>query len=229
MENAAQNKNSTISEGASYKEKVLYSLLAAAGITGGIVLVTKVIAGVISDHAHKNSFEDGTPETIAKQIKMAFENDGNYGTDVVALRNVLIDIKNKAELSRVFNAYKREYNSNMYEDMSDELQTSEYNEMLMIVAGKPEKEGSAPTEVQFKAWAKRLKAAFDKTYSFVSGTDEPAIKAVFNEIPTQAAFVNVGKSYYKDYSENLIEALKGELEFWEFPDYMKIITSKPKV
>ena len=33
--------------------------------------------------------------------------------------------------------------------------------------------------------AKRLKAAFDKSYGFMPGTDEEAIKAVFSEIPTQ--------------------------------------------
>lgn len=216
------------SEGMSLKEKVIYSLLAAAGITGVIVLGKKIIDKQISNKAHSKSFEDGTPETYAKQIKMAFENDGYFGTDTNALRNVLIEIKSKAELDKVYKAYKKEYGSSMYKDMSDELQATEYNEMLQIMAGKPEKKGQAPTANQFTAWAKRLKAAFDKSYAFIPGTDEDAIKAVFNEIPTQAAFINVGKAYYKEYSENLIEALKGELEIWEYSDYMKIITAKPK-
>lgn len=216
------------SEGMSLKEKVIYSLLAAAGITGVIVLGKKIVDKQISNKAHSKSFEDGTPETYAKQIKMAFENDGYFGTDTNALRNVLIEIKSKAELDKVYKAYKKEYGSSMYKDMSDELQATEYNEMLQIMAGKPEKTGQVPTANQFTAWAKRLKAAFDKSYAFIPGTDEDAIKAVFNEIPTQAAFINVGKAYYKEYSENLIEALKGELEIWEYSDYMKIITAKPK-
>ncbi len=112
--------------------------------------------------------------------------------------------------------------------MSDELQLTEYNEMLQIMQGKPEKDGKVPYLAQYNAWAKRLKAAFDKTYAFIPGTDEEAIKAVFTEIPTQTAFVNVGKVYNKLYNTNLITALKSELEFYEYNDYMKIITSKPK-
>lgn len=216
------------SEGMSLKEKVIYSLLAAAGVTGIVVLGKKIIDKQISNKAHSKSFEDGTPETTAKQIKMAFENDGYFGTDTDALRNVLIGIKSKAELDKVFKAYQKEYHSNMYKDMSDELQATEYNEMLQIMAGKPEKAGQAPAASQYDSWAKRLKAAFDKTYSFIPGTDEDAIKAVFTEVPTQTAFINVGKAYYKLFSQNLIDALKGELEVWEYGDYMKIITAKPK-
>jgi hypothetical protein len=215
-------------ESISLKEKVIYSLLAAAGITGIVVLGKKFIDNQISNKAHSKSFDDGTPETLAKQIKMAFENDGHFGTDTEALRNVLIGINTRAELDKVFKAYKKEYHSNMYKDMSDELQATEYNEMLQIIAAKPDKAGQAPTANQYTAWAKRLKAAFDKSYSFLPGTDEPAIKAVFTEIPSQTAFINVGKAFYKEYSENMIDALKGELEVWEYGEYMKIITSKPK-
>jgi protein-disulfide isomerase-like protein with CxxC motif len=218
----------THQSGTSFKDKVIYSLLAATGLAGLLYFGKKGIDKIISNQAQAKSFEDGTPETIAKQIKMAFENDGYPGTNVKMLRKIMADIKNKTELSKVFNAYQHEFHSNMYADMSDELQSTEYNEMLMIVEGKPEKAGSAPTQAQYKAWSKRLKAAFDKSYGFLPGTDEDAIKAVFNEVPTQAAFVNVGKAYYADYAENLIEALRGELEVWEFPEYLKIITSKPK-
>jgi hypothetical protein len=100
--------------------------------------------------------------------------------------------------------------------------------MLQIIAAKPDKEGQAPTTNQYTAWAKRLKAAFDKTYSFIPGTDEDAIKAVFSEIPTQNAFIQVGKAYSKEFGENIITVLKSELEVWEYGEYMKIITSKRK-
>ena len=216
------------SEGMSLKEKLIWSVLGAAGVTGLVVVVKKFVINKIEDKAHAKSFEDGTPQTIAKQIKMAFDNDGYWGTDVKALRIVLSNIKSKVQLKKVFDAYTNEYHRNMYKDMSDELETSEYNEMLEIIAAKPTKEGQAPTNNQYTAWAKRLKAAFDKTYGFISGTDETAIKAVFNEIPTQHAFIQVGVAYQKEYGDNLITALKGELEIWEYGDYMKIITTKRK-
>ncbi|MBL7930584.1 MAG: hypothetical protein JNL60_01700 [Bacteroidia bacterium] len=212
----------------SLREKLLWSVLGAAGVTGLAIVIKKFVINKIEDKAHEKSFEDGTPQTIAKQIKMAFENDGYWGTDIVTLRKVLTEIKSKAQLKKIFDAYTKEYHNNLYKDMSDELQTSEYNEMLQIIAAKPDKEGQAPTTNQYTAWAKRLKAAFDKTYGFISGTDEKAIKAVFNEIPTQTAFIQVGKAYYKEFGENLITVLKGELEVWEYGDYMKIITAKRK-
>lgn len=212
----------------SLREKVLWSVLGAAGLTGLAIVVKKFVINKIEDKAHEKSFEDGTPQTIAKQLKMAFENDGYWGTDVDTVRKVLTEIKSKAQMKKIFDAYTKEYHNNLYKDLSDELQTSEYNEMLQIIAAKPDKEGQAPTVNQYSAWAKRLKAAFDKTYGFISGTDEKAIKAVFNEIPTQTAFIQVGKAYYKEFGENLITALKGELEVWEYSDYMKIITSKRK-
>lgn len=219
-----QNNN----EGMSLKTKIGLSLLSAAGLGGLIWWGNRFIKNKVEDKAHSKSFEDGTPETIAKQLKMSFENDGYWGTDITRLRKVLSEIDSKQQLDKVFKAYKKEYHRNLYEDLSDELQTSEYNEMLQIIAAKPLKVGQAPSSNQYVAWAKRLKAAFDKTYAFIQGTDEPAIRAVFNEIPTQTDFIKVGAAYMKEYGENLITALKGELEFYEYPEYMKIITSKRK-
>lgn len=221
-------RQKSMNDGLSLKAKIGYSFLAAAGLTGLVWLGTKFVKNKVEDKAHSKSFDDGTPETVAKQIKMAFENDGYWGTDVPKLRKVLSDIVSRDELDKVFKAYKKEYHRNLYEDMSDELQTSEYNEMLQIIAAKPQKKGQAPTTSQYVAWAKRLKAAFDKTYAFIPGTDEPAIKAVFNEIPTQADFIKVGVQYKKEYGDNLITVLKSELEYWEYPTYMQIITSKRK-
>jgi hypothetical protein len=159
---------------------------------------------------------------------MAFENDGYWGTDMEKLRATIISIESKEQLNKVFKAYKKEYHRNMYLDMSDELQASQYNELLQIIATKPEKKGAKPTQSFYTAWAKRLKAAFDKTYSFIPGTDEPAIKAVFAEIPTQLDFVKTGMEYKRMYATDLMEALKSELEYWEIGDYLKIILSKPK-
>ena len=210
------------------KEKIQYGLVSILVLGGSIYAGRKLVKTAKSNSEEKKTFEEGGSATYAKQLKMAFDNDGYWGTDVKALRIVLSNIKSKVQLKKVFDAYTNEYHRNMYKDMSDELETSEYNEMLEIIAAKPTKEGQAPTSNQYTAWAKRLKAAFDKTYGFISGTDETAIKTVFNEIPTQHAFILVGVAYQKEYGDNLITALRGELEIWEYGDYMKIITTKPK-
>jgi hypothetical protein len=215
-------------QGMSLKEKLAYTLLAGLGISAVVFFGSRLIKKNRAKQSDAKSFQQGNPETTAKQIKMAFENDGKFGTDVKALRTLLITVKSKAELEKIRKAYQKQFNSPMFAEMSKELQSSEYREMLQIMEGKPEKAGQALTEKQYLAWAKRLKAAFEKTYSFFPGTDEAAIKAVFIEVPTHHAFIQIGKAYYKEYKANLITDLKSELEFWEYMNYMKLITTKPK-
>ena len=223
-------KKDTTNNDLTLKEKILYSLIGLGIVGGGVFFGRKLVLKSVANREEKKSFEDGTPATYAKQIKMAFENDGWWGTDTEKLRSTLREIPSKQVFTQVQESYKKLYNSNLITDMSDELQSTEYNEMLQIIGQKPDKTGGKPqiSGATYVAWAKRLKAAFDKTYGFLPGTDENAIKAVFNEMPTQKAFVATGVAYQKLYGNNLVSDLKSELEIWEINDYMKIILSKPK-
>jgi len=223
-------KKDTTNNDLTVKEKILYSLIGLGIVGGGVFFGRKLVVKSVANREEKKSFEDGTPATYAKQIKMAFDNDGWWGTDTEKLRSTLRDIPSKQVFLKVQESYKKLYNSNMITDMSDELQTTEYNEMLQIIGQKPDKTGGKPASVitSYDGWAKRLKAAFDKSYGFLPGTDEDAIKAVFNEMPTQKAFIMTGIVYNKLYASNMMTDLKGELEMWEYNDYMKIILSKPK-
>ena len=195
---------------------------------GTTYFIRKIVLDRIANTEEKRSFEEGSPATYAKQFKMAFENDGWPGTNTIALRNALREISSKEEFGKVLKSYQKLYSSNLIKDMSDELQTTEYNEMIQIIEAKPLKKGQAPGAAAYSAWAKRLKAAFDKSYGFFSGTDDEAIKAVFSEVPTQSAFVQVGAAYKKLYGTNILEDLKSEGEFGQYDEYMKIIISKPK-
>ncbi len=105
-------------------------------------------------------------------------------------------VPSQENFKEIIKSYQKLYNTNLLKDVSGELQSSEYNEMISIIASKPDKykPGKAPV-YNYKAWAKRLKAAFDKSYGFVPGTDEDAIRAVFVEIPSRAAFGEVAKAY----------------------------------
>lgn len=223
-------KKDTTNNDLTLKEKILYSLIGLGIVGGGVFFGRKLVLKSVANREEKKSFEDGTPATYAKQIKMAFENDGWWGTDTEKLRSTLREIPSKQVFAKVQESYKKLYNSNLITDMSDELQTTEYNEMLQIIGQKPDKTGGKPqiAGYSYVGWAKRLKAAFDKSYGFLPGTDEDAIKAVFNELPTQKAFIATGVAYKKLYGSDLTSDLKGELEMWEINDYMKIILSKPK-
>ena len=117
-------------------------------------------------------------------------------------------------------------------DMQDELTSTEYNEMLAIINEKPDKGNTlidpSLSAQQFLSWAKRLRAAFKITYGWFPGTDEDAIKAVFMEIPTQAAFGQVALAYKNEYGDDLMKDLQSELEFYEISPMLNIIAKKPK-
>lgn len=213
----------------SLKEKITLALAGTLGLGAIIFFGTRAVKARRSANSDKFSFQDGNAQTVAKQIKMAFENDGQWGTDVKRLRLLMTKIKSKEEMEKVRQEYTKQFNSPLYRDMQEELQSSEYDEMMQIVEGKPEKTGQKVLATTlYRSWAKRFKAAFDKTYSFIPGTDEEAIKTVIQEIPTQGAFIQVGVAYYREYKTHLLPALKSELESWEYPTYLMMITSKPK-
>ena len=210
------------------KEVVVYTAGSVLLAGGSIWLISHLVKKAVSNNQENKSFEDGSTATYAKGIKMAFENDGWPGTNVTEVRRILRSIPTREVFEKVVKSYKQLYGQNLLRDMSDELQSSEYNEMLNIIASKPAKLVSGQTtSFNYSAWAKRLNAAFEKSYGFMPGTDEEAIKAVFQEIPTQTAFKEVAKSYQDEYNSSLIEDLKSELEFWEYTEYMSIITQKP--
>jgi hypothetical protein len=210
------------------KEKVIYSLLSLVGVGGTIWLGNKLIRKALSNREENKSFEDGKPATIAKQIKMAFDNDGVWGTNVTALREALTSVESQKDWLEVTKSYTKNYHSNIFRDLADELQSSEYNEMMQIINAKPLKKGQAPQANQFRAWAKRLKAAFDKEYLIFGGTDGDSIVATLNEIPTQSAFIKTGVQYKTLYGNNLLDALKSESEFGQYDEWMSIIIKKRK-
>lgn len=217
------------------KEKLAYSLVGLVVLSGSFFIGRSIVRNARSSSEQKKTYEDGNAPAFAQQLKMAFENDNyfGWGTDEEAVRSVIRKVPSKDFFKQVINSYQKLYARSLMADLKDELETSEYNEMLAIIAGKPDKISGdykpIITQQQYLAWAKRLKAAFDITYWFMPGTDEGAIKAVFTEIPTQTDFAKVAETYKKEYGNDLINDLKSELEFWEYSPMMDIINNKPKV
>jgi len=219
-------------EGLTLKEKLAFSLAGIILLGGAVILVRNMVRKQRSDAEEGKTYIDGSAATFAKQVRMAFENDGWFGTNIQALRETIARIPSRQIMRQVIDSYQRLYNRSLLRDMESELQASEYNEMLAIISAKPERyNANTPvqlTSAHYQGWAARLKAAFDKSYGPLPGTDENAVKAVFTEIPTQTAFVQTGIAYRSLYSRDLIADLKAELEFWEYGPYMQIITQKPK-
>ena len=217
------------------KEKLTYGIVGLVVLSGSFFIGRNLVRGVRSTTEQKKTYEDGNAAAFAQQLKMAFENDNyfEWGTDEESIRGVIRKIPSKEEFKKVIGSYQKLYARSLMGDLKTELATSEYNEMLAIISGKPDRitGNYKPTVTyqQYQAWAKRLKSAFDISYWFMPGTDEEAIKAVMMEIPTQADFQEVVKSYLKEFGNDLMSDLKSELEMWEIGSMMDIINKKPKV
>jgi hypothetical protein len=233
LQNKSVVKNNSVStttekETWTVKEKIVYGVLSVIGVGGTVWIGKTMIQKFNSNKEENKSFEDGSPATIAKQIKMAFDNDGWWGTNVVLLRETLSSVSSQAGWDSVVKSYSKLYNSNLLKDLADELQSTEYNEMLQIINSKPLKKGQVAQANQYSAWAKRLKAAFDKEYMFLPGTDDNAITTTLNEMQTQSAFIKTGVQYKTLYGKNVLDDLKAEAEFGQYDEWMNIIIKKRK-
>ena len=217
------------------EEKIKYGILGVIVLGGSFFIGRSLIRKAKSTSEEKKTYEEGNEATYAKQLKMAFDNDMwfGWGTDEEAIRKVLRAIPSKDYFRKVINSYQKLYARSLMKDMQDELTSTEYNEMLAIIASKPDRGNllKAPelSATQYLSWAKRLRAAFTITYGWFPGTDEDAVKAVFMELPTQSAFNQVAIAYKNEYGDDLMKDIKDELTIFEWAEMMSILSKKPKM
>lgn len=216
-------------EGVSLKTMIGLGVAAIVVIGTGVYVIDKKVKKNKTNQSLTKSFTDGTPQTIARRIKMSFENNGAWGTDVVKLREIMLSLKSQQQWDKVVIEYRNQYQRNLIEDMKSELTSSENDEMLYIKDSKPLKDGGTVSKTTtYIAWAKRLKSAFDQSYLFLAGTDKNAIRAVFMEVPNQHDFVMTAAMYQKEYKREFLKDLKSELNGWDYTELMSIILKKPK-
>ncbi len=204
------------------------SLIAAFTIYFGIRIVRKQIANV----EENKSLGKDQHATWAKQIKNAFDNNGWWGTDEALLRNTIKEIPSQEDFEKVQASYRKLYEgANLVETMTGELKQTEYNEMLAIIEGKPEKAKDAKKGVVIydpDVWAKRFNAAVNYQWLGVFwGTDTEAITAVVNELPSQQAFVETAAAYRKLYGVSLMDDLTGDISPTEIANYKATVLRKP--
>lgn len=214
------------------QRNTIVSFAIALGISVVALIVIKFashkIRNVIANNAENNSFGESNHATWAKQLKMAFDNDGWWGTDESAIRRVLIAVPSKEDFLKVQSQYRKLYKGrNLIEDMTDELKTTEYNEMLAILRSKPEKAKDAVSGRIYDphGWATRLYNAMSIYYAgVIPGTDEEAILTVFSEIKTKQEFEDTKEAYQSMYATSLEDDLDGDLD-WSM-DWRAIINQK---
>ena len=220
------NVNVQVDSKSKLRNQIIFGVL-AVGVAGLTFWgLQKMIQEAVSNKEENKTLEEGSAATLAKQIKMAFDNDGWPGTDEVALRRVVSQIPSKEELEKIIRSYAKLYHRNLLEDMADELTTSEYNEMLYIISAKPQKTGGQATP-NYEAWAKRLRSAVEQyNMGFWPGTDEDAITTVFNEIPNYSAYKQVESTYQKIYGVTLYDDLTGDMWYWEVDELIANVKKK---
>lgn len=215
-------------------------ILKYAAYTGGTILIGGA-AALTARHfirksragrAETQSLNDGTPENLAKRIKMAFDNDGFWGTDVDALRKVFTDIPSQEEFATVVSKYEaitQQGKGAFYKDLTNELTTSEYYEMQSILKAKPFKKGGKKVFDWNSATASshRIKAAFDYTMLGMPSTDKGALESALREIPSLYAFAMVKVVYKKEYGHEIETDLDDELDVFDF-SWKDIVYTKPK-
>jgi len=210
---------------------VSFSIVLGISVVGLIAIkfASSKIRGVIASNEENNSFGQDNHATWAKQLKMAFDNDGWWGTDEGAVRQTLRAIPSQEDFEKVQTSYRKLYKgSNLIVDMTDELKATEFNEMLAILQSKPKRARDAKEGPIYDphAWAKRLYNAMSIYYAgFIPGTDEEAITAVFSEMTSQKAFKDTEQAYQELYATTLEEDLDGDLD-WSM-DWRAIIKKKP--
>tara|TARA_B110001469_G_C9628455_1_gene313986 strand:- start:146 stop:904 length:759 start_codon:yes stop_codon:yes gene_type:complete len=193
-----------------------------------IKFASRKIREAISNNAENSSFGESDHTTWAKQLKMAFDNDGWWGTDEKAVRRVLLAIPSQEDFKKVQIQYRKLYKGkNLIVDMTGELQTPEYNEMLAILQAKPEKAKDAIGGRIYDpyGWAKRLYNAMSIYYvGVIPGTDEDAILTVFSEMKTKKEFADTKEAYQSLYNTSMEDDLDGDLN-WSI-DWRAIINKK---
>ena len=84
-------------EGFTPKEIITYSLLGVVVLGGSFFIGRRLVRKVRSDSEEKKTYEEGNEATMAKQLKMAFDNDMwfGWGTDEEAIRKTLQAVPSK--------------------------------------------------------------------------------------------------------------------------------------
>lgn len=209
--------------------RVVAYTLGTVVVGGGLFLLGRhIYRNATSNKEQNKSLDDNSVANLAKRLKMAFDNDGWWGTNVEAVRQAFVDLPSKEFFQAVIVSYKKQFQRNLIADLTDELTTTEYYEMQNILAGKPDKTGQTQTYSSNVAitYAKRLNAAVNYTVFGFPSTDEDAIHQVLNEIPNQQVWQQTKQAYQKQYGVSLEADLDDDLGMFDF-SWRDIIKKKP--
>jgi hypothetical protein len=120
------------------KTVVIYSTLGAGTATGLFFLVRYFYKKTRANVSQKHSLEEGDPATLAKQLKMAFDNDNylGWGTNEKMVTKIFNELPSKSMYTKVQKEYFNLYGRSLNADLEEELDSDEYNELIRILNAK---------------------------------------------------------------------------------------------
>ncbi len=223
-------KQNVSESGMSFQQKMI--LGSALGLTGLalIYFVHNKYWAIRENKTRDDSLEEGTSEDYANRIKMAFDNDGWWGTDVPALRVVMLDIPN----IRVWENIKKDFRklsagAHLLTEMEKELTKTEWLEMQAIFSTLPSgSSGESGRTFDAGSIAKRINAAVNNVwFGFWTDVDNDAIDKALVEVPTKRDWEDVKDAYQRKYTADLEDVLDDALWEWYGEDWEAVIESKP--
>lgn len=122
-----------------FKTVVVYSTVGIGAATGLFFLARHFYKKSRANQSEKRSLEEGDPATVAKQLKMAFDNDNyfGWGTNEEMILKLFRELPSKNMYSKVQKEYFRLYNRSLNADLEEEMSSEEYNELIRILNAKP--------------------------------------------------------------------------------------------
>lgn len=195
--------------------------VALAGV--GYLVVRKAIRVHKDKKESRKGFDMSEAASFAKRINQAFWNDNWFGTNEVKLRKVLTDIPTWEFWLAVSKSYEDQFQSVLADDLEDELDTTEFDEMMEIVNRLKVPKSNLNEHV--RSWNERLRNAWDVSCWLFPCTDEDAAYSVLKDIkkmPDPFAALSRLEDYYHD--ENGIslqdeaesEMEGSDLDTWNF-------------
>lgn len=130
---------------ANLKTIAVYGIPVALTAGGLIYGATRYIKSTKKDSAQKDVLLYASPESIANQLRMAFENDYYPGTDEESVFDAFNKMPTQAYYQLVIAAYKSLFGSSFFlqlsnslpDDLKNELSAADYMKVASIIQSKP--------------------------------------------------------------------------------------------
>lgn len=238
MANRQKRKQAALSDTKfqSTKRWFLFGLsVLGVGTLAGL-LTRKYFLKIRAERRSKTGLEQTQPSGIARMIRTALKGATGWGltTDENALRLAVSRVKSIQSWHKVIDSYRVQYQRNLVRDLESGLSSRELEEIRLMVSSKPQTDreadqnGMTVTTAQAKAWAKRIRNAFENGFLGSSwGKDLEAIFQITREVPTKTGFARTLAAYEALFGEPLIKRLRAELSESEARHLLEIYHRKP--